>query len=828
MSSGACRVCGSTSFEEDEGFSFCQECGTQVELVQREEATDDMIMGGGRWASERRSRAGHSDASQMLTLGGASQELVTATPTRTSKRFSARRTAQLEDMQMLRAGHLMRTTGSDDSWDLNALLLYADSHVGDDAVADADNDSRIPTESDTDDSGDETCTAGKSSTSSASAAATTASTSTSSKDGETPQKAAEPKRTWTLVESLQVVLQAQVDALVCAGFPTELEDVVGQLWFLYLRYAGLAFTDNPAEEEAAHAAFQQEGVKRRKRFKKAVRTPKAKRLKRSEPSHTDPTPASPTAASPAQLQPPAEVSGEVQAASVPNESSSDPVTSSQSTLAPPTKSGLRNQGSVTSHRQVRFSEVPQVHSDDDSNHDDSDDSGTMSDYHEQKVQEGLETVEWTEDDDSADAADSSDDEFHQFNPGLYDLPAWSNNKLATKQPRLIHLLAINYLALLSLAEPLLASDMCNMTKEGWFPYFNVDYLLEERMVLWNHQYLLFRTTKAPCPKSLYMLAHDIAKAIDLPLPPIDLGAIATRFLQTLLLPARLAQCFNQFLVLAPLPQHPVVSGQTYQRAWRDTNLDLCCMASLIVVIKLIYGLDDILEWFQAEHSQPIQWNVSTQTPVKPEHRDMIPIWQDWLAMFSERSRGIFSTPSAHQQRLNIRTLMNSDRVVEEQRGQFLMRPPSLHSSKDEYNLRKDICKTHRHTFLKAATGNDRSSYAPLAPQHLNVNADAPVIPERPRKVHAFPLKFPLGPSEDRTRTADDSHLNMSTCLSSGANYVRLKPAAQLHYHQSFGYLLDICAGIIDCNVTTLKRQVFLVESRALRTASADNLHLHFE
>ena len=50
----------------------------------------------------------------------------------------------------------------------------------------------------------------------------------SGKEGES-QQSSEP--TWTLLDGLQVILRAQVDALVCAGYPSELE--VGVVTLLY-------------------------------------------------------------------------------------------------------------------------------------------------------------------------------------------------------------------------------------------------------------------------------------------------------------------------------------------------------------------------------------------------------------------------------------------------------------------------------------------------------------------------------------------------------------------------------------------------------------------
>ena len=51
MSSGlrSCRVCGNSSFQEDDGFSFCEECGTQAEVSVI--LPQDVQASGGFWIS---------------------------------------------------------------------------------------------------------------------------------------------------------------------------------------------------------------------------------------------------------------------------------------------------------------------------------------------------------------------------------------------------------------------------------------------------------------------------------------------------------------------------------------------------------------------------------------------------------------------------------------------------------------------------------------------------------------------------------------------------------------------------------------------------------
>ena len=246
---------------------------------------------------------------------------------------------------------------------------------------------------------------------------------------------------------------------------TFVQDVVGQLWFLYLRNAGLAFTDDAAKEEAVHQSFHEEIVKKYSVFMKGLKAgARKKKLKRKRQQEV-------------QLQHESTPDNAVQSpsnGSVPLASSDPPgpeavddlLLSCLVSVSPQRK---RTRKGLT----VCFEETPYVCSSPESttSHSASDDSGAMSDYLEQRLQDGLETVSSPDDapgDDSASSRASSDDDDEedvdhearcQEFPGAFCRPVWPTRRIDINLPRPLHLLALNLLALLSLGEPVVASDI---------------------------------------------------------------------------------------------------------------------------------------------------------------------------------------------------------------------------------------------------------------------------------------------------------------------------------------------------------------------------------
>lgn len=204
-----------------------------------------------------------------------------------------------------------------------------------------------------------------------------------------------------------------------------LQDVVGQLWFLYLRSAGLAFTDDPSKEEELHKSFKQEAARRQKKFHAGrLRRKQSEKRRRTSSSSgmpsTDPPPAKRRSA----------------------------LTRSKSSAS-----------SAKKAKVVKFEDVPVVF--EEKNTDlDTDDSGMMSDYLEQKQQEGLEPpLAMSSETDDSESDPGSD--YDELNLGIFNRPLYATRrKLNMKLPRLLHLLALNFVALLSLGEAVVASDMC--------------------------------------------------------------------------------------------------------------------------------------------------------------------------------------------------------------------------------------------------------------------------------------------------------------------------------------------------------------------------------
>jgi len=60
-------------------------------------------------------------------------------------------------------------------------------------------------------------------------------------------------KAWVIYEGFQLLIKAQVEALVYMGYDQRLKEVVGQLWFYYLQHHGIAFCEKEPAEITLHS-----------------------------------------------------------------------------------------------------------------------------------------------------------------------------------------------------------------------------------------------------------------------------------------------------------------------------------------------------------------------------------------------------------------------------------------------------------------------------------------------------------------------------------------------------------------------------------------------
>ncbi|XP_048585049.1 TATA box-binding protein-associated factor RNA polymerase I subunit B isoform X2 [Nematostella vectensis] len=85
-----------------------------------------------------------------------------------------------------------------------------------------------------------------------------------------PRLPREKGKPWLMQEAIQFILKAQVKFLVSEGIQPELKDIVGQIWFAYLRKKKLAFFENPPSPSEILKKGRQHESKRNKNRKKEL------------------------------------------------------------------------------------------------------------------------------------------------------------------------------------------------------------------------------------------------------------------------------------------------------------------------------------------------------------------------------------------------------------------------------------------------------------------------------------------------------------------------------------------------------------------------------
>ncbi|XP_061602382.1 TATA box-binding protein-associated factor RNA polymerase I subunit B [Cololabis saira] len=169
-------------------------------------------------------------------------------------------------------------------------------------------------------------------------------------------------------------------------------------------------------------------------------------------------------------------------------------------------------------------------------------------------------------------------------------------------------LALLHLALVWSREALTLSDLLRLVRDGFVPYVNAHEQLPEWMKLYGKDAFLFQVEEVPAHHVVHRKAQALAVFLQLPaFPPITA--------QSLLHPAPLSL---RYLMDANLPDelHPWVCALTERAGLAEParltfhprtrpllpQYDVQAAALIIVTMKVVFGLDDHIEWDLSNHT----------------------------------------------------------------------------------------------------------------------------------------------------------------------------------------------------------------------------------
>ncbi|XP_037541150.1 TATA box-binding protein-associated factor RNA polymerase I subunit B [Nematolebias whitei] len=160
-------------------------------------------------------------------------------------------------------------------------------------------------------------------------------------------------------------------------------------------------------------------------------------------------------------------------------------------------------------------------------------------------------------------------------------------------------LALIHLALAWSGEALTLSDLLRLVKGGFVPYVNAYEQLPDEMKLFGKAALIFSTERIPSYSSVHLEAQDLVLFLDLPaLPPVhpqsllQPAALCLRYLTDANLPDELHRWVCGLMERAGAAADPLNS----KRRPDLPRPDLRTAASILVTMKLMFGLDDCTEW----------------------------------------------------------------------------------------------------------------------------------------------------------------------------------------------------------------------------------------
>ncbi|CAL8393034.1 unnamed protein product [Gadus morhua 'NCC'] len=163
-------------------------------------------------------------------------------------------------------------------------------------------------------------------------------------------------------------------------------------------------------------------------------------------------------------------------------------------------------------------------------------------------------------------------------------------------------LALLYLGLLWCREALTLADLLRLVREGHLPFINAFECLPEEMKLFGRDLPVFRVQSIPSYRTVHQEACGLAVYMKLPsFPPVDLKCLqhptllTMRYLLLLNLPDQLHPWVCRVIALVGLDQGSALTFDPTARS-RLPYYDVQAAALIVVTLKMVFGVDDRSEW----------------------------------------------------------------------------------------------------------------------------------------------------------------------------------------------------------------------------------------
>ncbi|XP_032722718.1 TATA box-binding protein-associated factor RNA polymerase I subunit B isoform X2 [Lontra canadensis] len=164
-------------------------------------------------------------------------------------------------------------------------------------------------------------------------------------------------------------------------------------------------------------------------------------------------------------------------------------------------------------------------------------------------------------------------------------------------------LAFCYLSLLWQRETITLSDLLRFVEEGHIPYINAFQHFPEEMKLYGRDKGIFAIESWPAYEDIYKKMIEIAKFLDLPRFPditedcyFHPDILCMKYLMEVNLPDEMNDLTCQVVKMTGIGEVDFLTFDPIAKMAKTVKYDIQAVAVIVVVLKLLFLLDDNLEW----------------------------------------------------------------------------------------------------------------------------------------------------------------------------------------------------------------------------------------
>uniref|UniRef100_A0A8D2J7K3 TATA box-binding protein-associated factor RNA polymerase I subunit B n=1 Tax=Varanus komodoensis TaxID=61221 RepID=A0A8D2J7K3_VARKO len=183
-------------------------------------------------------------------------------------------------------------------------------------------------------------------------------------------------------------------------------------------------------------------------------------------------------------------------------------------------------------------------------------------------------------------------------------------------------LAFCYLALLWLRESITLSDLLRLVMDGHIPYLNAYKDFPEKMKMYGADFKIFHVQSWPTYEEVHKKMHALVNYIELPCFPeitnssfLHPNILCIKYLMELNLPDDMHSWTCRVVKKTGVGETDFLTLHPGNKSSQKVKYDILAMAVIVVVLKILYLLDDQYEWQLANYAEEENENNEEGRPV---------------------------------------------------------------------------------------------------------------------------------------------------------------------------------------------------------------------